>query len=272
MSRALALLALAAASPVQAQLAAPRSSAYLFSANVEDARALWINPAGLAVLPVASIYAEVTGDRPIAGDGWDLRQYSFGLHSRALAIGYQRDRPAAGDGQGYWRLGAGFPLGRRMALGTGVTFTRPERGMDVGLRISPLRPLDVGIVVRDIGRPIVRATKQPLSLAGGVAVHLASGRLGLQADALATERMVTSGYDVRYRAGALIFVPARAPISIVTAFDLANNLRVNRWSLGFGIGFAAQIIAVGSAEPETGSSVHLQSFNITGVARGLTRR
>jgi hypothetical protein len=271
-ARALALLALTVASPLQAQLAAPRSAAYLFTANVEDARALWINPAGLGVLPVASIYAEVAGDRPITGDGWDLRQYSFGLQSRALALGYQRDRPAAGNGQGYWRLGAGFPLGRRLALGTGVTFTRPERGLDIGLRVSPLRPLDVGLVVRDIGRPVVRATKQPLSVTGGVAVHLAGGRIGLQADGVGTERMVTAGWDVGYRAGALFLVPARAPISIVTAFDLADNFRVNRWSLGLGIGFAAQVLAVGSAVPETGSSVQLQSFNVTGVARGLIRR
>jgi hypothetical protein len=144
--------------------------------------------------------------------------------------------------------------------------------MDVGLRVSPLRPLDIGLVVRDIGRPIVRTTKQPVSATGGVALRLAGGRLGLQADAIGTERMVTSGYDVRYRAGALVLLPARAPISIVTAFDLANNLHVNRWSLGFGIGFRAQILAVGSALPETGSSVQLQSFNVTGVAREATRR
>jgi hypothetical protein len=159
-----------------------------------------------------------------------------------------------------------------MALGTAVTFTRPERGMDVALRVSPVRPIDVGLVVRDIGRPVVRATKQPVSATGGVALHLASGRLGLQMDAIGTERMVTSGYDLRYRAGALIFVPARAPISIVTAFDLANNLHVSRWSLGLGIGFAAEILAVGSAVAETGSSVQLQSFNVTALARGVTRR
>jgi hypothetical protein len=69
--RALGLIALAAASPLRAQLAAPRSASYLFSANVEDARALWINPAGLGVLPIASIYAEVAADRPATGEGRD---------------------------------------------------------------------------------------------------------------------------------------------------------------------------------------------------------
>ena len=42
-------LALLGAAPVAGQYRGSRSAEYLFAANVADARALWVNPAGLGV-------------------------------------------------------------------------------------------------------------------------------------------------------------------------------------------------------------------------------
>jgi hypothetical protein len=269
---ALVVLTAILSTPLSAQEIIPRSSTYLFSANVEDARALWINPAGLGILPLATIYAEAAGGRAAGGGDWGLRQYSFGLHSRNLAVSYQKDRFATGGSDGTWRVGAAFPLAVRMAIGTAVTFTSPERTIDLGLRFSPARPLDVGLVVRNIGRPTVRGVPQPISTTAGMAWRLARGRIGIQADAVATERRPLSGYDTYYRGGALFVLPGRQPVSFLTALDFDSDLRVSRLSVGIAFGLQAQLLAVGTTLPGSGSSTEIQSFNVTGVAFGRANR
>ena len=269
MRRFLALVVITSAPTLEAQVPNPRSATYLFSADVNDARALWINPAGLGVVPIASLYGELTTDRLTSNADWNIRQYSFGLHSRSFAIGYQKDRLATGGSQGLWRAGAAFPLGRRLAIGTATSFTSPERGIDLGLRLAPAKMLDVGVVLRNIGRPNVRGTKQPLSAIGGMAWRLAGGRLGIQADATGTEG--ETGWGRQYRAGGVILIPGRTPFTFLTALDLGDNMRIDRWSIGIGIGFAAQLLGVGTAVPQSGNS-GLQTFSLTGLARARTRR
>ena len=75
---------------VTAQSVSARSQDYLFLTNVADVRALWVNPAGLALVPEASILGELTFERL----GGDLRvdQYAVGFNSRGISIGYQRSR------------------------------------------------------------------------------------------------------------------------------------------------------------------------------------
>jgi hypothetical protein len=272
MRRLMGVLALLVTPGLAAQTA-PRSATYLFSANVEDARALWINPAGLAVLPLATIYAEFAADQGSgATSDWSLRQYSFGLHSRNVAFSYQHDRFESGGSEGTWRVGAAFPLGRRAAIGSAVTFTSPERQLLVGLRFSPARLLDVGAVVQNIGRPTVNGVEQPVTGVGGFSWRLAGGRLGIQGDAFLSERLQQSGLDRRYRAGADLILPGRQSLAFLTAVDLENNLHVSRWSVGLSIGFQAQAVAVGTALPNQGTSARLQAFSLAGVARGRTRR
>ena len=45
------------------QTFAPRSLDYLFAATANDARAIWVNPAGLAIVSEASIMAELVVHR-----------------------------------------------------------------------------------------------------------------------------------------------------------------------------------------------------------------
>src|SRR5213076_3503367 len=71
------------------QVAPNRATGYLFPTDVHDARAIWVNPAGLAVLREASVYAELgVGDPGARGR---LRQINAGFNSRGLSFGYQRD-------------------------------------------------------------------------------------------------------------------------------------------------------------------------------------
>jgi hypothetical protein len=271
--RALLALIVFIAPGLRAQTAQSRSATYLFTSNVEDARALWINPAGMGVLPLATIYAELAADQGTGTTSdWSVRQFSFGLHSRNIGISYQHDRLVSGDGQGTWRVGAAFPMGRRAALGSAVTFTSPERQLVVGLRFSPARTIDVGAVVENIGRPTIDGVEQPVTGVGGLTWRLIGGRLGLHGDAYMSEKLQQSGYDHSYRAGADLILPGRQSVSFLTALDLQSNMHVTRWNIGLSIGFATQLLGVGTALPDQSTSARLQSFSLTGIARGTGGR
>jgi hypothetical protein len=268
--RSLWLLAFLATRPLVAQVTAPRSAAYLFSSNADDARALWVNPAGLGIFPLATIYAEMAADRGTIGvvpSDWGVRQFSFGLQSRGIGFSYQKDRYLNGGGDSHWRAGAGIPIARFMAIGFAATFTKPSRQYDAGIRVAPARVLGIGAVVHNIGRPDVAGTELPMVIVSGAQFHLAGGRLSLQGDVVATDRHPASGYDKVYRLGASLLIPRRQPVTLLTAVDLGGNGKVTRWNFGLGIGFQAQLLAVGSALPGNGMS----AVSFAGVARGRTR-
>ena len=85
------LLAVGQVANAFAQTLPARSGDYLFVTNAVDARALWVNPAGLGVVPEASIMGEFS----LTPGGGDVRlaQYTVGLNSRGFSIGYRRNRP-----------------------------------------------------------------------------------------------------------------------------------------------------------------------------------
>src|SRR5438093_11305686 len=131
------LLAALTAQPLNrlvAQVAPNRSAAYLFPTDVHDARAIWVNPAGLGVLREASVYAEVGVGDP--GSRGRLRQINAGFNSRGLSFGYQRDFFDGGVRGSTIRLGlaggagglaAGFAVARYG--GSGANESRWDRGM-----------------------------------------------------------------------------------------------------------------------------------------------
>jgi hypothetical protein len=250
------------------QVLSPSSATYLFTSNIEDARTLWINPAGLGILPMASLYAELGADR--STDAWELRQYTFGMSSRGAAVSYQRDRFPTGNPSGRWRVGMALPLAPRMAVGASVTFYRPDRGADVGLRFSPMRLWDFGFVLRNIGRPDVNGSALPVTAAMGGTWRVSRGRLALAGDAIAAEKRPLEGFQWAYRAGVAWTLPGRTPISLLTSVDLGDRLSLNRWSLGVAMGLQNQLLAVGSALPGNTAGVRLESLNFAAVARGRT--
>src|SRR5207253_9667173 len=60
-----------------AQVAPNTTTRYLFPTDVSDARALWVNAAGLAAFPAASVHLDLTVGDP--GASGKLRQLTFGL-------------------------------------------------------------------------------------------------------------------------------------------------------------------------------------------------
>ena len=267
------LAALAIASPLYGQIPTARSADYMFATAVPDARALWVNPAGLGGRPVASLLAEVTGTK-VVGDGWSVAQYSFALRSRNAAFGYRRDRFQNQPSLGAWRLGGGFGL-TRLTLGTSLEFHSGGRSWDVGLQYLPTSRLTFAVVLQDIGRPVVRDSTA-LRLKSLVSLGWnPTPRTLIAAEAVAVERRPAPGYDVRYRAGGQVLIPGRSPFTVMTAFDLASGgtaFRLELWSVGLAFGGANQLVGVATVREPDGLSRRLETFSLAGLARAVSAR
>ena len=140
----------------QAHFQPARSEDYLFASSVNDVRALWVNPAGLGIVREASLMGKFSLERRTAGD-WRLGQYTLGLNSRGISLGFRRDRlPTFSNSIIRVGLGLGFPRG---AFGAAVSIhrgTTNDRSLDLGLRLIPLPRVDLGVVLKNIGRPVIR--------------------------------------------------------------------------------------------------------------------
>ncbi len=136
-----------------AQAVPARSADYLFLATASDARATWVNPAGPATAPTASIAAELVFDRQET-ENVRLAQWTGGFSSRGISFGYQRDQIPGDEANQAFRVGAALPF-RRGAVGLAFTFydsDQTERALDLGLRYRALRQVELGAVLRNIGR------------------------------------------------------------------------------------------------------------------------
>src|SRR6185295_8357115 len=90
---ALAILLTGAAASLPGDAAAqsfvPQPQLYLLTTDAADARALWVQPAGMGKSREASVSALLTGNRYAAGYG--VGQYGVTLASGVLAFGWQHD-------------------------------------------------------------------------------------------------------------------------------------------------------------------------------------
>lgn len=178
----------AAACPRQAaaQLYPAQPARYLLTTEAADVRALWVNPAGLARRPEASIGGDATLDR--TSGTLRLSQVGLSLQSRNLAFGWSRNRYPGRSTASTYALGLG--LGDD-ALSAGVTRRwyrggRSATAWDVAVRalVTPL--FDVSLVWRLIGSPIVRDTMLhtwPATFVPAASLRLFDGRLRVGAEA-----------------------------------------------------------------------------------------
>ncbi|MGA2382462.1 MAG: hypothetical protein ABSG61_03420 [Gemmatimonadales bacterium] len=186
--RALALaagLAGAAASPARltAQVVLPAPPArYLLTTDVDDARALWVNPAGLARRLEASIGADLSADR-FANGTVQLSQYGATIASRGLAVSWIHDRYPGGGAVNAYAVGAG--LGDEQFSG-GVT-RRWYRGLvsfsawDIALRGMPASGVQFSLVGRGLGSPLPDSTYRP-TVVPGASVALLDGAVHVGAE------------------------------------------------------------------------------------------
>lgn len=264
----------ATAQVTQKPLRAPRSADYLFAADVQDARALWVNPAGLGTYLQASVMGELVVDRLLGGD-LALAQYTIGFNSRGFSAGYSHDGFSGIDSTSNSTIRVGLARGwGGLALGASLAFYSADvgqRGLDLGVRYElPTIPLAVSGVMRDIGEPQLRDSVVHARGVFAATAYLLERKASISGEVVAARRpALLSGYDVTYRAGASLRSGGQVPVGALVSFDLGNNLKVGRWSVGLSIGaIENQVIGTTSVIPGGGPSA-VDRLALTGIA---TRR
>jgi hypothetical protein len=226
------LLAGGAVTPAPSQVAANRAARYLFPTNVRDGRAVWVNPAGTAVTPLASVY----GDVVLRGDGARLTQITAGFGSRGLTFGYQYDRFETGRGHTY-RLGLAGSTGP-LSVGVTAAHYRGDAsawGYDVGALIRSGPAFTLGATAANIGQPVVRGVRQAFALVpGATATPLGPA---LELSALARLSDAGDGYSV----GARWQPPLRLRSAVLVRLDWDGDLRHTGFAFGVAIGDLDQV-------------------------------
>lgn len=255
------------ASAAPAQVVPVRSRDYLFLTNVSDTRALWVNPAGLAIVPEASLLAEFTFER-ITGNPLRVSQFSVGFNSRGFSLGYQRNRLVGERPVGILRTGFGVPF-RGGSLGIAVSRvsqdTTSSYEFDVGMVFVPSVLFQVGLGLRHIGRPEVRSTQLPVTAVGGV--QLTTSLIQVSLETQAAERLAPgeSGFDFAHRAGVQVALMNRLPVMAIGAVDLSSELHIDRLNIGIAIGGVRRVTTIGSAVTRDNAPV-FEHFSATFLA------
>lgn len=260
-----------AVASLPAQVNRARSSDYLLTTTVQDARALWLNPAGLGVVPEASIMGEFLLDRDQIDDSFRLGQLTFALNTRGLSVGYQRDRFANDVRGDTYRFGMGLGF-RGGALGAAFTLYRgtdtEDQDFDLGLRYRPNASIELGGVVQHLGRPEVRGVMLPLTVVGGASWSSPGGHLVLGADLSLAERIDESGLEADYIGAFRFSFQERLPLGLFGRIELESDAGFEQLTLGFWLGGQDRLITSTSAV-RNGSDSRLEAVSLTGLAARL---
>ena len=260
-----AALAVLVVSEVAGQAFPSRSQGYLFTTLVDDARALWVNPAGLAVVREASILAEIVLSQPDTGN-IHVSQWTAGFNTRGVSVGYQRDRLYDGPSNQHLRIGLARPFrGGAVGIDLGLYWSDvSDRGFGAGVIYSLLPSVNTSVVLRDIGQPWVRGVKLPATGVLGLAWSAPENALQLAGELLAQNRLSGTGVDMSYRAGARITTPKPIPIAAIAAINLGSDFVMDRFFIGLAIGGNRRLVLGGTFL--SGSSSGLEVGSLTGVA------
>lgn len=258
-ARALAVLAglTLAAGATPAQVAANRTTAYLVASDVTDARAIWVNPGGLAVLRDASVMLDLTVGRP--GERGRLEQVTAGFSTRGLSFGYQRDNFANGIHGHTYRLGLGGASGK-LGAGAALAFYRGATGgtgWDIGARYDWRPQFTVSGVVRNLGRPTVRGVRQDVTFVPALTLRPLGALLAVSSQA-AFASSTTRGYAFQVNTDL-----TRPLLGFIARLDTDGSLRRTTFALGVSIGRTDRVGVVLSTP---GDLSRLDAASLYGVA------
>jgi hypothetical protein len=239
---------------------------YLLGAQATDARALWVNPAGLARRTEASVGADVSADR-VPG-GTHLSQYGATVASRGVAFGWTHDRrPGAASSNGYAiGLGLGDPafsagVVRRWIRGAvRASFWDFAGGTAVG------DWLHLSLVARNLDSPLPGDTAWAPSLVPGLDAAL----LGRRLNAGLEWELATRGWRSRtWRVGGTVAL--WGGVALAVRADLARDLGLMGLVFALHLEAPTARAAVFTLLPKGGG---LESIGAAGalVARGLPQR
>lgn len=224
-----------------AQVAPNRATAYLMPTDVGDVRALWVNPAGLAVREEAAVFLDLTVQAP--GSRGRLAQVSTGFNARGLAFGYQRDNFTNGIHGHTYRLGLGG-ASKGLAFGAGVALYRGATGgtgWDFGIRYDWRPQLTIGGAVRNVGKPTVRGQTLEATFVPSITARPLGDWLALSAQAEATSSAI-GAYAVEARA---VF-PGVRRLTLIARLDTDRALHRRALVFGLGLGHTNLAGVVGS--------------------------
>lgn len=263
----LVLIVILCATPVAAQTRPPRSADYLFAAAAQDARALWVNPAGLSATFEASLMGELLWARN-ALDEFHVAQYTAGFNSRGFAFGFRRDRFANGVGGNTFRLGISRAA-RGLAMGAAFTLYSgdpDQRAVELGIRTGLTRSMQLGLVAQHIGAPTVRGERLPPTGILGVTWSGAAGRVQVNAEATAADRELESGFDLSYRAGLRLTAGGRRLlVSGFGAIDVTDDFDISRLVVGLAVGGSGGIAALVGDGARRAGSTFVDGASLTGI-------
>ncbi len=229
------------------QVAPNRATAYLFTTDVRDARAIWVNPAGLGVLRDASIYAEASVGDP--GSKGKLRQINAGFNARGLSFGYQHDVLDDGLRGNTYRFGVaggsgGLALGADIAryAGSGAKAT----GWDIGVTYVALPP------------PVVRGIQQPFTFVPGLTWR-PSGAFSVSADArITTDSVGSYSFGLSWKSGMQGW-----PLALIARLDTDRDLRRGAFAFGLSLGARDQF---GLVMTTPGNAASIDQASVYGLS------
>jgi hypothetical protein len=247
-----------------AQVVANRSLSYLHPTDVVDARAVWVNPAGLSVRQLASIHMDVAVTEP--GGRGRLGQITAGFSSRGLGFSYQRDPLDTGLVAHTYRVGLAGASGG-LAAGVAAAHYRGaanSTGWDVGIVYLATGVIALGGTVANIGQPDVRGQKLPATFIAGATVAPFGQRFALSAHATMTREQL-QGYAI----GSRWTLPIGFPLTLLARLDADSEFRTT--ALAFGLSAGVRDVA-GAVVTTPGNFDTADAANVYGViARELGR-
>jgi len=223
-------------------VAANYADARFVPTDVTDARAIWVNPAGLGARPTASIYVDLVSSDP--GEGGRLNQISGGIEARGFGFGYQRDMFETGGRGDTYRVSLGAGSGQH-AAGMGASLYRggaKASGWDIGV-LYHTKVVNLGGTVRNIGQPVVRGVLQRATAIPAVTFHTAKNALEFSAAG-----RFTTDSALGYTAGLRLSVLRPIGWSLLTRIELDRTLHRSAVTFGFAIG-TSDAVGVGVSGP-----------------------
>jgi hypothetical protein len=226
----------------------------LSPSDVTDARALWVNPAGLGRGQEASLHVDFTVGDP--GGDTQLRQLTLGFNSRGLSFAYQRDMFDAGVRGHTYRLGLGKGRGA-LAAGLAATLYRGNTGglgWDFGVVYQPAARVALAAVVRNVRQPVVRGVRQVATVVPNITLKPFGPALALSAEGRITRDSVL-GYAVaaRFRSG------GRLPLGFLVRLDTEHAFRRTALVIGISVG-GREMFGTAASIPAGTSSVDPANF------------
>lgn len=250
----------------RAQVAPNRTTLYLHPTDVSDARALWVNPAGLGRVEEASVHLDLTVGDP--GTSGRLRQVTLGVNSRGLSFGYQRDLFDGGARGGTYRVG--FAAGSSgLAAGAAAALYRgggSSSGWDLGVLYDCAPVLTVGGVIENIGQPHVRDSTLRVTYIPSATLQLLGHRLALSGlGRLAPDAVRGYAFAVR----ATLRQGTKLPLGLMARLDTDGSLRRGGLAFGFSVG---ALDAAGLVATTPGDVGRIDALSVYGVStRRFTR-